>query len=145
WRDIRLLVQSRWIDIRELEYQIGDQHKVVVYRFRKWNQALGDFEHSEFKATREFIEHRRCEPVEGSEEYVEPWEVDAAGRYQLPIPHRSVSDVMSTTHGYGFNILGEHRRPEVTFEYFDQAEACSMRRLMNEAVGRAVRVTTHSR
>ena len=147
WRDIRLNVESRWIDLRELEYQIRDQQKIVVYGFRRWNQVAGDFDVSPIKATKSYIERVGCEPIAGSEQYVEPWEIDSDGRYLVKeaLSHPSVSDVMSTTEGYGFHILDENRAPEVTFEYADQQVATNMRRLLKEAIGKAARTTVHRR
>jgi hypothetical protein len=145
WHDIRLLVETRWIDLRELDYKIRDQQKILVHAFKRWNQGAGGFDVSPIKATKEYIDRVRCEPIEGSEQFVEPWEIDSDGRCRVTeaVPHCSVSDVMSTTEGYGFNILNEHRAPEATFEYADQHVASDMRRLVKEALGKAVRVTVH--
>jgi hypothetical protein len=43
WGDLRLLVQSRWIDLRELEDQLNDLYEITVYRYKRWNEMKGDF------------------------------------------------------------------------------------------------------
>ncbi len=141
WRDIRLLVETRWIELRELEYKIRDQQKILVHAFKRWNQGAGRFDESPIKATREYIDRVRCEPIEGSEQYVEPWQIDSDGRYRGT--EAAVSDVMSTTEGHGFHVLNEHRAPGVTFEYVDQHVASDMRRLLKEALGKSIRITVH--
>ena len=147
WRDIRLHVESRWIDLRELDYQITDRQRTLVYKFKTWNQMAGDFDISPIKATKDYIDRTKCEIIEGSEQLVEPWEIDKDGRYILEQAERqqSVSDVMSTTEGYGFNILDKNRTPQVTFEYEDQQTATNMRRLVREALGTAALVNIHRR
>jgi hypothetical protein len=55
----------------------------------------------------------------------------------------TVSDVMSTTLGYGFNLMNQHRAPLATFEYEDQETAIRMRRHFHEAQARATHVTVH--
>ena len=146
WRDLRLLVETSWIDLRELEYQIRDQQKILVHAFRKWNQGAGDFDVSPIKATKDYIARHRCEPIEGSEQYVEHWEIDSEGRYRpMEAAPLSVSDVMSMTDGYGFHILNEHKAPELTVVYTDERVAADMRRLVTEAVGKATQITVHRR
>ena len=147
WRDIRLHVESRWIDLRELDYQIKDSQKIAAYRFQRWNQAKGDFDISPIKATQDYINRVGCEITGASEQFVEPWEIDSDGRYvrEKVEQQRSVSDVMSTTQGHGFHILDKNRAPQITFEYEDQETAIRMRRLVKEASGTAAQVTVHRR
>lgn len=147
WRDIRLHVESRWIDLRELDYQIRDHRRIAVYRFQRWNQAKGDFDIAPIKATKDYIDRVRCEIIGGSEQFVEPWDIDNDGRYirEQTEQQQSVSDVMSTMGGYGFHILDKNRAPQITFEYEDQQTATSMRRLVREASGTATQVTVHRR
>jgi hypothetical protein len=147
WRDIRLLVESRWIDLRELEYQIRDCQKIAVYGFKRWNQSAGDFDISPIKATKHYIDRMRCEVIEGSEQFVDHWNIDDDGRYRFDQSEQqqSVSDVMSTTEGHGFHILDKHRAPQVTFEYDDQQAANNMRCLVREALSKASLVTVHGR
>jgi hypothetical protein len=147
WNDLRLLVQSRWIDLREVEYQLNDLQMVTVHRFKRWNQQAGDFDLSPGKATPAYIKKVGCEIVEGSDRRVDAWDVDTEGRY---IPgddgaQTSVGDVMSTTAGYGFNLLNVHRAPLVTLEYSDRETAVRMRRLFDEVREGAVAMTVHSR
>jgi hypothetical protein len=147
WNDLRLLVESRWVNLREIEYQINDLHQVTVHRFKRWNQQAGDFELSPGKATAAYIKSVGCEIVEGTERSVDAWDVDAEGRH---IPgdddaQTSVSDVMRTTEGYGFNLLDRYRAPLATFEYSDQQMAVRMRRLFHEVRGRAVAITVNNR
>jgi hypothetical protein len=146
WNDLRLLIQSRWVNLREFEYQINDLYQVTVYRFKKWNQQAGDFDLSPGRATASYIKNVGCEIVDGTERRVDAWDVDADGRYirsdgDTP---RSVSDVMATTAGYGFNLLNGHRAPLVTLEYPDREAAVRMRRLFQEACGRAIDITVHN-
>ena len=107
WRDIRLHVESRWIDLRELDYQIRDHRRITVYGFKRWNNGAGDFDISPIKATKDYIDRVECEIIGGSELFVEPWDVDNDGRYirRQAEQSQSISDVMSTTEGYGFHIL----------------------------------------
>jgi hypothetical protein len=104
WGDVRLLVQSRWINLRELEYQLDDLRQVTVYRFKRWNQQAGDFDLSPGWAARTYIDKVDCEMVEGSDRRVDAWEADGEGRYIADdrSTQTSVSDVMATTGGYGF-------------------------------------------
>jgi hypothetical protein len=145
WNDLRLLVQTRWIDLREIEYQLNDLQTVTIYRFKRWNQQSGDFDLSPIRATLAYIESVGCQIVEGSERRVDAWDVDVEGRYIKDDTEAQtlVSDVMGTTNGYGFNLLNQHRAPLATFEYEDQEAAIRMRRLFHEVQARATHVTVH--
>jgi hypothetical protein len=53
-------------------------------------------------------------------------------------------DVMAVADGYGFNIVSDHNRPLVTFEYSTRDEAREARDGIAKAVAKAVRITPQS-
>lgn len=145
WDDLRTLVQQRWLSLQDVEYQLNDVKQVTVHRFRRWNQQTGDFDISPIRATKTYIAKVGCEIIEGTERRVDGWSVDVEGRLIGPPTEEqtSVSNVMPTTGGFGFNLLNVHRAPLATFEYNDQKTAVRMRRLFDEVRSRAVAIATH--
>ena len=55
-----------------------------------------------------------------------------------------VSDVISTTEGYGFHILNDRNRSLVTLEFSTRDEAKQARDEMAKVVAKAVMITPHS-
>ncbi|MGJ4908855.1 hypothetical protein [Bradyrhizobium sp. HKCCYLS2033] len=147
WAELKIAVASHWINVRELEYQINDLMRVAVYSFKRWNQQVGDFDVSPLKATRDYIDKVGCEIVESSELKVDAWDVDDEGRYRPAgaADRLSVSDVMQTTNGSGFNVLDQYGAPQATVEYADRETAIHMRSLLHEAVSRSTSITVHRR
>jgi hypothetical protein len=148
WSDLLRLVETRWIDIRELEYQIRDLSRVAVYSFEVFDSAKGDYvRNTRSKRTAEDIAQYGGRIIPGTQQFVDRRALDEQARYIPPQDSAewSVGDVASTTEGYGFNILNKFRAPIASFSYPDRELAERSRDLVAAALGDAVLVLGHSR
>jgi hypothetical protein len=148
WRDLAIVVESRWINIRELGYQIQDLNRVGVYNFESFDTRQGDYvRNTASKRTAEDIERYGGRIVPGTQQLVDHRALDDQRRYLPPADGAqwSVGDVASTTEGYGFNVLDKFRAPVAAFSYPDKELAERSRDLVAAALGDAVLVLGHSR
>jgi hypothetical protein len=147
WSDILRVIQSQWVDLRELEYQVRDLHRVAVYSFQVYDAMKGEYaKQAASKRTADDIQRIGGKIIPGTQQIVDSRALDEQGRYMPPADGAewSVGNVQSTTEGYGFNILNKFRAPVASFSYPDMALAQSSHDLMAAALGDATLVLGHS-
>jgi hypothetical protein len=145
WADLRRIIESRWVDFRELEYQVRDLSSVAVYSFEAW--VNGQYvRNATSKRTAADIERFDLKIIPGTQQLVDRRALDNQGRYMPPADGEewSVGDVAMTTEGYGFNILNKFRAPIAAFEYPDRELAERSHDLIAAALGDAVSILGHS-
>jgi hypothetical protein len=147
WADLLRLIETRWIDIRELEYQVRDLSRVAVYSFEVFDSAKGEYvRNTTSKRTAADIERYGGRIILGTQQLVDRRALDEHARYIPPQDSAewSVGDVAPTTEGYGFNILNKFRAPIASFSYPDRELAERSRDLVAAALGDAVLVLGRS-
>jgi hypothetical protein len=148
WSELAMIVDSRWINMRELGYQIQDLSRIAVYSFEIFDTAKGDYvRNTSSKRTAADIERFGGRIIPGTQQLVDVRTLDDKGRYIPPSDGAqwSVGDVASTTEGHGFNILDKFRAPIAAFGYPDRELAERSHDLVAAALGDAVLVLGHSR
>jgi hypothetical protein len=147
WSDLALIVDSHWVNIRELGYQIQDLNRIAVYNFEIFDTRQGGYlRNTSSKRTAEDIERYGGRIIPGTQQFVDRRALDDQGRYFPPADGAqwSVGDVASTTEGYGFNVLDKFRAPIAAFGYPDKELAERSHDLVAAALGDAVLVRGHS-
>jgi hypothetical protein len=150
WGDLRRIIETRWINFRELEYQIRDLSRVAVYSFDIFDSTKGQFVRNSTRSKRtaaDIEQHGDWKIIPGTQQLVDRRSLDEHGRYIPPSDGAewSVGDVAATTEGYGFNILDRFRAPVAAFSYPDRELAERSHDLVAAALGDAVSVLGHSR
>jgi hypothetical protein len=148
WTDLRRIIESRWVNFRELEYQVRDLSRVAVYSFEVLDNAKEMYvRNTTSKRTAADIERFGGKIIPGTQQLVDRRALDEQSRYLPPTNGAawSVGDVASTTEGYGFNILDKFRAPIAAFEYPDRELAERSHDLIAVALGDAVSILGHSR
>jgi len=148
WSDLLRILETRWIDIRELEYQVRDLDRVSVYSFEVFDTTKGDYlRKATSKRTAEDIKRYGGRVIPGTQQFVDRRALDEHGRYVPPANDEawSVGAVAWTTEGYGFNILNKFGAPIASFGYPDRELAERSRDLVAAALGDVVLVRGHSR
>jgi hypothetical protein len=147
WSDILKVIQSQWVNLRELEYQVRDLNRVAVYSFQVFDAAKGDYaKQPASKRTADDIQRIGGKIIPGTQQIVDNRALDQHGRY-MPAPDAaewSVGNVQSTTEGYGFNILNKFRAPVASFGFPDMALATASHDLMAAALGDVTLVLGHA-
>lgn len=148
WNDLQRIIQTRWIDFRELEYQVRDLSSVAVFSFEIYDIVKGEYvRNTTSKRTAEDIARYGGKTIPGTQQFVDRRALDEQGRFIPPSDGEawSVGDVASTTEGYGFNIVNKFRAPVAAFSYPDRELAERSHDLIAAALGDAVLVLGHSR
>jgi hypothetical protein len=148
WSDLLRIIETRWINIRELEYQVRDLNRIAVYRFEIFDSAKGQFvRNTTSKRTAEDIKRYGGNIIPGTQQLIDRRALDDQARYIPPSDGAewSVGDVAPTTEGYGFNILDKFRAPIAAFGYPDRELAERSHDLIAAALGDVILVLGHSR